>query len=110
MSHSGLGISFVTLHLAVSPLKESHLGPCRCCPLKTPPCPAVTKPAEGHLAHFACSSFNILPSWGNAPRVWSWGAMPHSPLQEMRGQVQGLCETQQGAHQEEALSLCRLQP
>ena len=47
MSHSGLGISLVTLHLAVSPLKESHLGPCRCCPLKTPPCPAVTKPAEG---------------------------------------------------------------
>lgn len=26
------------------------------------------------LAHFACSSFNILPSWGNAPRVWFWGS------------------------------------
>lgn len=27
-----------------------------------------------HLAHFASSSFNILPIWGNAPRVRSWGS------------------------------------
>lgn len=46
MSHSGLGISLTTLYFTVSPLKESPLSPCRHRPLKTPPCLAVTKPAE----------------------------------------------------------------